>query len=152
MSATWSGGALRSSQGQDDRTVAGEVGEPRAIDMDFVRARQARRTLDCLVGYGLLPLVWGKLPGCRSVGRVQWVAERLVCEREAEIEVFVAASVLDRRGGGGCGGRTRFRASLTELDGAEIGEEGSTRKPLRARLRRGLAGRGSGSPRWREVR
>ena len=62
--------------------------EPRAIDMDLVRAWQACRTLDYLVGYGSLPLLWGKLPGLPLEGWVQSVAARLVCEREAEIEGF----------------------------------------------------------------
>ena len=64
------------------------MGRPRSIDMDLVRAQQARRALDYLMGFGLSPVLWRKVPGCRSAGRVQSVALRLVCEREAEIEAF----------------------------------------------------------------
>ena len=65
------------------------LARPRELDMDLVRAWQARRVLDYLVGYGLSPILWRKLPGCRSAGRVQSVALRLLCEREEEIAAFV---------------------------------------------------------------
>ncbi len=61
---------------------------PREIDADLVEAYLARRALDYLVGFTLSPVLWRKLPGARSAGRVQSVALRLVCEREMEIEVF----------------------------------------------------------------
>jgi DNA topoisomerase I len=62
---------------------------PRAIDTDLVDAYLARRALDYLVGFNLSPVLWRKLPGARSAGRVQSVALRLVCDRELEIEKFV---------------------------------------------------------------
>ena len=62
---------------------------PREINMELVRAYLARRALDYLVGFTLSPVLWRKLPGSRSAGRVQSVALRLICEREAEIEAFV---------------------------------------------------------------
>lgn len=62
---------------------------PRDIDEPLVNAYLARRALDYLVGFTLSPVLWRKLPGARSAGRVQSVALRLVCEREREIEVFV---------------------------------------------------------------
>src|SRR5262249_9778953 len=61
---------------------------PRGIDAPLVEAYLARRALDYLVGFTLSPVLWRKLPGARSAGRVQSVALRLVCDREAEIEAF----------------------------------------------------------------
>src|SRR5271165_1254415 len=61
---------------------------PREIDRELVDAYLARRALDYLVGFTLSPVLWRKLPGARSAGRVQSVALRLVCDREAEIEAF----------------------------------------------------------------
>ena len=63
---------------------------PREIDRELVDAYLARRALDYLVGFTLSPVLWRKLPGSRSAGRVQSVALRLICEREAEIEAFKA--------------------------------------------------------------
>ncbi|KAL5661492.1 hypothetical protein ACJX0J_028617, partial [Zea mays] len=63
---------------------------PRYIDMDLVNAYLARRSLDYLIGFGISPLLWRKLPGCQSAGRVQSAALALVCDREAEIEQFKA--------------------------------------------------------------
>lgn len=62
---------------------------PRELSMPLVEAYMARRALDYLFGFTLSPLLWRKLPGARSAGRVQSVALRLVCEREAAIEAFV---------------------------------------------------------------
>ena len=56
--------------------------------MELVEAYLARRALDYLVGFTLSPVLWRKLPGARSAGRVQSVALRLICERETEIENF----------------------------------------------------------------
>jgi DNA topoisomerase IA len=61
---------------------------PRHIDMDLVNAYLARRSLDYLIGFGISPLLWRKLPGCQSAGRVQSAALALVCDREAEVEQF----------------------------------------------------------------
>ncbi len=65
------------------------MAEPRDLDDELVEAYLARRALDYLVGFTLSPVLWRKLPGARSAGRVQSVALRLVCDREAEIEAFV---------------------------------------------------------------
>ncbi len=62
---------------------------PRQIDDALVEAYLARRALDYLVGFNLSPVLWRKLPGARSAGRVQSVALRLICERELEIEAFI---------------------------------------------------------------
>jgi DNA topoisomerase I len=63
---------------------------PREIDAALVDAYLARRALDYLVGFNLSPVLWRKLPGARSAGRVQSVALRIVCDRELEIEKFVS--------------------------------------------------------------
>ncbi len=64
------------------------IENPRQIDQDLVSAYMARRALDYLVGFTLSPVLWRKLPGSKSAGRVQSVALRLICERENEIEKF----------------------------------------------------------------
>ncbi|MCL4765892.1 MAG: type I DNA topoisomerase [Hyphomicrobiaceae bacterium] len=68
--------------------VLSAMKHPRTIDAPLVEAYLARRALDYLVGFTLSPVLWRKLPGARSAGRVQSVALRLVCDREAEIEAF----------------------------------------------------------------
>lgn len=64
------------------------ITQPRSLDMDLVSAQQTRQALDYLVGFTLSPVLWRKLPGSKSAGRVQSVALRLICEREAEIRAF----------------------------------------------------------------
>ena len=72
------------------QSVTEAMAHPRAIDQALVDAYLARRALDYLVGFTLSPVLWRKLPGARSAGRVQSVALRLVCDRELEIERFVS--------------------------------------------------------------
>ncbi|GGF55919.1 DNA topoisomerase 1 [Azorhizobium oxalatiphilum] len=93
---------------------------PRAVDVALVDAYLARRALDYLVGFTLSPVLWRKLPGARSAGRVQSVALRLVCDREREIETFVAkeywsiaATLATPRG-------DTFEARLSGADGKKI--------------------------------
>ncbi len=70
-------------------SIAEAMAHPRQIDQALVDAYLARRALDYLVGFNLSPVLWRKLPGARSAGRVQSVALRLVCDREREIETFI---------------------------------------------------------------
>ena len=70
------------------QSIQAALAEPRQIDEPLVAAYLARRALDYLVGFTLSPVLWRKLPGSRSAGRVQSVALRLICDREAEIEAF----------------------------------------------------------------
>ncbi|WP_429930000.1 type I DNA topoisomerase [Agrobacterium vitis] len=72
------------------KAVLDAMAAPRDIDGDLVDAYLARRAMDYLVGFNLSPVLWRKLPGARSAGRVQSVALRLVCDRENEIERFVS--------------------------------------------------------------
>ncbi|MBO6716652.1 MAG: type I DNA topoisomerase [Rhizobiaceae bacterium] len=102
------------------QAVTEAMANPRDIDAPLVDAYLARRALDYLVGFTLSPVLWRKLPGARSAGRVQSVALRLVCDREAEIERFVrqeywllAATLLTPRG-------DNFEARLTAFDGKKL--------------------------------
>jgi len=70
------------------KAVQEALAAPREIDQDLVNAYLARRALDYLVGFNLSPVLWRKLPGSRSAGRVQSVALRIICQREIEIEKF----------------------------------------------------------------
>lgn len=70
------------------KAVVEAMANPRALDQSLVDAYFARRALDYLVGFTLSPVLWRKLPGSRSAGRVQSVALRLISDREAEIEIF----------------------------------------------------------------
>src|SRR5215813_10997452 len=95
---------------------------PRAIDDPLVESYLARRALDYLVGFTLSPVLWRKLPGARSAGRVQSVALRLVCDREAEIEAFkseeywtIEALLATPRG-------DTFRARLASIGGRKLGK------------------------------
>ncbi len=72
--------------------IAKAVKNPRAIDYDLVDAQQARRVLDRIVGYELSPVLWRKVKGGLSAGRVQSVSVRLIVEREREIKAFVPVS------------------------------------------------------------
>lgn len=77
------------------KAVTHAIANPRDIDMNLVNAQQARRALDYLVGFNLSPVLWRKLPGAKSAGRVQSVALRLICEREFEIEQFITQEFWD---------------------------------------------------------
>src|SRR5262245_49972372 len=102
------------------QAVTEAMKHPRSIDGALVDAYLARRALDYLVGFTLSPVLWRKLPGARSAGRVQSVALRLVCDRELEIEKFVAreywslvATLATPRG-------ETFEARLVGADGKRI--------------------------------
>ena len=102
--------------------VIAAVRSPRGIDMDLVNAQQARRALDYLVGFTLSPVLWRKVPGSRSAGRVQSVALRLVVDREMEIEAhrareyWTVSAALETPAG------ERLTARLARLDGRKLGK------------------------------
>ena len=98
------------------------MSHPRDLDMDLVNAQQARRALDYLVGFTLSPVLWRKLPGSRSAGRVQSVALRLICERELEIEAFKPQEYWTIDAALRVANGTAFSARLTSLDGEQLGK------------------------------
>jgi DNA topoisomerase I len=93
---------------------------PREIDRELVDAYLARRALDYLVGFTLSPVLWRKLPGSRSAGRVQSVALRLICEREAEIEAFRPREYWTIEVEFQTEAGERFTARLSHLDGKKL--------------------------------
>jgi len=110
------------------QAVTDAMKRPRELDTDLIDAYRARRALDYLVGFTLSPVLWRKLPGAKSAGRVQSVALRLIVEREREIEAFRAqeywsvTASLEHDG-------TPFTARLVQWDGTKldrlsIGNEG----------------------------
>jgi len=101
-------------------TVAEALAHPRPINKQLVEAYLARLSLDYLVGFTLSPILWRKLPGSRSAGRVQSVSLRLVVERENEIESFksqeywtIEVEFLTEE-------KKSFKARLTHLDGKKL--------------------------------
>jgi DNA topoisomerase I len=93
---------------------------PRALNRELVDAYLARRALDYLVGFTLSPVLWRKLPGSRSAGRVQSVALRLICERESEIEAFRPREYWSIEVEFETPSGERFTARLTHLDGKKL--------------------------------
>ncbi|MFQ5468112.1 MAG: DNA topoisomerase, partial [Kiloniellaceae bacterium] len=110
---------------------------PRPLNRELIDAYLARRALDYLVGFTLSPVLWRKLPGSRSAGRVQSVALRLVCEREAEIEAFRAREFWTVDALLATAGGEAFTARLTHLDGRkldkmDLGDEAAARAAAQA--------------------
>ncbi|MCA2001876.1 MAG: DUF5679 domain-containing protein, partial [Chloroflexi bacterium] len=100
--------------------VAEAFAHPRQIDMNLVNAQQARRVLDRLVGYSISPILWEKVRGRLSAGRVQSVALRLIVEREREIEAFKPVEYWSIHAEFKHGGaKSSFLAKLTKVDDKE---------------------------------
>ena len=104
-----------------ESAVTEALNRPREIDGKLVDAYLARRALDYLVGFTLSPVLWRKLPGARSAGRVQSVALRLICEREAEIEVFKPREYWSVEGAFLTARKAEVAARLTHLNGSQAG-------------------------------
>src|SRR5690349_14606724 len=102
------------------QAVTEAMKNPRKIDAALVDAYLARRALDYLVGFTLSPVLWRKLPGARSAGRVQSVALRLVCDRELEIEKFVAKEYWSIAAKLATPRNDVFEARLVGADGQKI--------------------------------
>jgi DNA topoisomerase-1 len=101
-------------------SVLEAMANPRDIDAPLVDAYLARRALDYLVGFTLSPVLWRKLPGARSAGRVQSVALRLVCDREAEIERFVREEYWNIAAILATPRNETFEARLTAFEGKKL--------------------------------
>lgn len=112
--------------------VTAAMAAPRDLDTDLIDAYRARRALDYLVGFTLSPVLWRKLPGAKSAGRVQSVALRLIVDREREIELFRSqeywsvTATMEQDG-------TPFAARLVQWDGKKldrlsIGDEGTAQR------------------------
>ncbi len=101
-------------------SVLEAIKKPREIDMNLVDAQQARRALDYLVGFTLSPVLWRKLPGSRSAGRVQSVALRLICDREEEIEQFKTEEYWDIKINFENQGNQKFQATVFEIEGKKL--------------------------------
>ncbi|WP_083656585.1 type I DNA topoisomerase [Mongoliimonas terrestris] len=122
------------------QAVLDAMAKPRDIDTPLVEAYLARRALDYLVGFTLSPVLWRKLPGARSAGRVQSVALRLVCSRENEIETFVPQEYWTLLARLATPAGDEFEARLSEWDGRKTGrldvKDGETATAIRTFLER----------------
>lgn len=117
---------------------------PRDLDRELIDAYLARRALDYLVGFTLSPVLWRKLPGSRSAGRVQSVALRLICEREAEIEDFRSREYWTIEGVFAKDSGETLTATLSRLDGRklekfDLADEAAARRAVAAAEARSYA-------------
>ena len=104
------------------QSVLEAMQNPRDVDAALVDAYLARRALDYLVGFSLSPVLWRKLPGARSAGRVQSVALRLICDRELEIEAFRAQEYWSIDATFATPQGAEFEAALAAIDGQKLGK------------------------------
>ena len=111
------------------------MAHPRELDQPLIEAYLARRALDYLVGFTLSPVLWRKLPGSRSAGRVQSVSLRLICEREAEIEAFRAREYWTVDAHFLTPANAPFTARLTHLDGKKLEQFDLNTKDLAERAK-----------------
>lgn len=102
------------------KSVLEAMEKPRALDKELIDAYLARRALDYLVGFTLSPVLWRKLPGARSAGRVQSVALRLICDRELEIEAFRSQEYWTIEADLKTTAGTAFISRIVTLDGKKL--------------------------------
>ncbi len=102
------------------KSVQDAMANPREIDEHLVDAYLARRALDYLVGFTLSPVLWRKLPGSRSAGRVQSVALRIICDRELEIETFIPQEYWTVKAQAVSGSSAPFEARLVLHEGEKV--------------------------------
>ncbi|NDB81933.1 MAG: type I DNA topoisomerase [Alphaproteobacteria bacterium] len=119
------------------KSILDSIKNPREIDQHLVDAQQARRALDYLVGFNLSPVLWRKLPGAKSAGRVQSVALRLICDREAEIEKFTTREYWDIFGTISEKSKS-FSAKLIEFENQKLEKFSITSEPDALRIQKTL--------------
>jgi DNA topoisomerase I len=102
------------------QSILDAMANPRDVDVALVDAYLARRALDYLVGFTISPVLWRKLPGARSAGRVQSVALRIVCDRELEIEAFRSQEYWSIDGSFVTPKGQAFDANLASIDGKRL--------------------------------
>jgi len=123
------------------QAVLAALKEPRRIDQPLVSAYLARRALDYLVGFTLSPVLWRKLPGSRSAGRVQSVVLRLICDREAEIEAFKTDEYWTIEAQLATAKSEELRARLTAIAGAKLDKldikDAATAHAIKAAIEKG---------------
>ncbi|GAV63653.1 Topoisom_bac domain-containing protein/zf-C4_Topoisom domain-containing protein/Toprim domain-containing protein [Cephalotus follicularis] len=111
-----------------EASIKNALQSPREIDENLVRAYLARRALDYLIGFNISPLLWRKLPGCRSAGRVQSAALSLISDREMEIDEFKPREYwtveveLNKKGPSSSVNALSFTAHLTHLDSEKLNQ------------------------------
>ena len=101
-------------------TVLSAIKKPRKIDMDLVEAYKARLSLDYLIGFTISPVLWKKLPGAKSAGRVQSVALKMICNRELDIETFKSQRFWTISADFQTKQKAKFKASLISRNGEKI--------------------------------
>ncbi|MDJ1407633.1 MAG: type I DNA topoisomerase [Candidatus Midichloria sp.] len=102
------------------KAIVDALKTPRNLNNDLVSAQKTRQGLDYLVGFTLSPVLWRKLPGSRSAGRVQSVALRMICEREAEIESFKSQEYWSIHGHFSTEKGEEFDSTLIEFQGKKL--------------------------------
>ncbi len=102
------------------KAIKEAVDHPRELNEDLISAYLARRALDFLVGFNLSPILWRKLPGSRSAGRVQSVALRLITDRETDIETFTSQEYWTLDGHFQTQTRNQIQARLTHIQGQKL--------------------------------
>ncbi len=123
------------------QAVLDALAHPRQIDTPLVDAYLARRALDYLVGFTLSPVLWRKLPGARSAGRVQSVALRLVCDREMEIEAFKSREYWSITASLNAAAGDEFEARLFAIEGEKLDKFAIETEREAHRIRDAVSGR-----------
>ncbi len=111
---------------------------PRRLNQELIDAYMARRALDYLVGFTLSPVLWRKLPGARSAGRVQSVALRLICDRELEIEKFRPQEYWTVEADLKAPSGEPFKARLASIDGKRLDKFDIANAEEAGRIRAGI--------------